>query len=113
VRLPLLIWFLSTQRQDEASFPTLGKRRIAPLARVIVGAKIVPRPATVSNGSYDGVWGNRFWTVCSRVLLWCLRQSKTARLLVTASTWGSSVSKLGSSCFVNACIRLTLKRAPG
>jgi hypothetical protein len=36
VRLPLLIFVLSTQRQYEAEFPTVGKRLIAPVSSVIV-----------------------------------------------------------------------------
>src|SRR4030095_731137 len=102
LRLPLLILVLSTQRQYEAELPTVGKRLIAPVSSVIVWANIVPMPSTVSNCSYAGVWCTRVWTVFSHVLICCLRQSKTARRLVTASTWGSSASKLFSSCFVNS-----------
>src|SRR5215468_1472388 len=112
LRLPLLIFVLSTQRQYEAEFPTVGKRLIAPVSSVIVWAKIVPIPCTVSNCSYDGVCCRRLWTVFSSVLICCCRQSNTTRLLVTASTWVSSVSRVVSSCFVSSCIRLPLKRAP-
>jgi len=51
VRLPWLLFVLSTQRQYEAECPTLGKRLIAPVASVMVGAKIVPMPWTVSHCS--------------------------------------------------------------
>src|SRR5215471_16103100 len=90
LRLPLLSFVLSTPRQYEAECPTLGKRLIAPVSNVIVWAKIGPMPWTVSSCSEDGVWLRRVWTVCSSVLIWCGRQSNTTRLLVTASTWGSS-----------------------
>src|SRR5262245_64466600 len=55
LRLPLLLFVLSTQRQYDAECPTLGKRWIAPVSSVSVWANIVPIPGTVSNCSYVGV----------------------------------------------------------
>jgi hypothetical protein len=41
LRLPLLIFVLSTQRQYEAELPTAGKRRTSPVSSVIVCGRLL------------------------------------------------------------------------
>jgi hypothetical protein len=112
VRFPWLLFVLLTQRPDEAAWPPVGKRPLAPVSSPIVWAQIVPMPSPVQRCSEAGVGFRAVVTAFASVLIWWLRQSRSARLLVTASPWLASGSPPARAALGHSCIRFALKRAP-
>ena len=65
--LPLLIFWLPTQRQYEAKFPTVANLLISPVSSMMVSARICPIPGTVLRKLNSGLSLTPLVTVLSKI----------------------------------------------